>query len=81
MAEPSVEELKKLEVKDDDEVTPGYKAPAKVDLKTLQELDADDESLQKYKKDLLGAEGMQTKIRFFYCLWQWFLPRFCKGSG
>jgi Rho GDP-dissociation inhibitor len=39
---------------DEDEVTPGYTAPKKVDLKTLQELDADDESLVKYKAQLLG---------------------------
>ena len=35
-------------------MTPGYKAPKKVDLKTLQELDAEDESLVKYKATLLG---------------------------
>ena len=40
---------------DDDEVTPGYKTPKQVDLKTLQELDQDDESLVKYKEQLLGA--------------------------
>ncbi|CAK8683505.1 rho GDP-dissociation inhibitor 1-like [Clavelina lepadiformis] len=52
-----VEDLKALEVKAGDEDTPGYKAPAKVDLKTIQALDADDESLVKYKQDLLkGAE-------------------------
>ena len=39
---------------DDDEITPGYKTPAKVDLKTIENLDADDESLVKYKKQLLG---------------------------
>lgn len=54
-AELTTEELKKLEVADDEEVTPGYTPPAKVDLETLKKLDADDESLQKYKKDLLGT--------------------------
>lgn len=39
---------------DDDELTPGYTAPKQVDLKTLQELDADDEALVKYKQTLLG---------------------------
>jgi Rho GDP-dissociation inhibitor len=39
---------------EEDELTPGYTAPKKVDLKTLQELDADDESLVKYKAQLLG---------------------------
>jgi len=54
-----VEQLKSLAVGDDEDITPGYKAPAKVDLKTIQQLDADDESLVKYKQDLLkGSEGM-----------------------
>lgn len=35
-------------------MTPGYKAPKKVDLKTIQDLDADDEALVKYKQTLLG---------------------------
>ena len=39
----------------DEEETPGYKVPKQVDLKTLQQLDADDESLVKYKEQLLGA--------------------------
>ena len=39
---------------DEDEITPGYKTPANVDLKTIKDLDADDESLVKYKKQLLG---------------------------
>ena len=39
---------------EDDEETPGYKAPAKVDLATIQQLDADDEALVKYKQALLG---------------------------
>lgn len=43
-----------LQDNDDDEVTPGYTAPKKVDLKTIQELDADDESLVRYKQSLLG---------------------------
>lgn len=44
---------------DDDLETPGYKAPKKVDLETIQKLDADDESLVKYKEQLLGkTEGV-----------------------
>lgn len=38
----------------EEEETPGYKVPKQVDLKTLQELDQDDESLVKYKEQLLG---------------------------
>lgn len=37
-----------------EEGTPGYKTPKMVDLKTIQDLDADDESLVKYKQTLLG---------------------------
>ena len=60
-----VEELKKLEVAEDDEVTPGYTAPAKVDLKTIQSLDADDESLRKYKADLLkDSESKSYSVLF-----------------
>ncbi|XP_003390370.1 PREDICTED: rho GDP-dissociation inhibitor 1-like [Amphimedon queenslandica] len=39
---------------EEDETTPGYKAPKKVDLQTIQQMDADDESLVKYKQQLLG---------------------------
>lgn len=47
-------------------MTPGYQAPKKVDLKTIQDLDKDDESLVKYKQQLLGqtsevkGENQQT---------------------
>ena len=38
--------------------TPGYKVPAKKTLEEIQKLDGDDESLQRYKAQLLaGAEG------------------------
>jgi len=37
------------------EETPGYKAPAQKTLDEIQKLDADDESLVKYKKMLLGG--------------------------
>ena len=58
---------------DDDELTPGYTAPKQVDLKTLQELDADDEALVKYKQTLLGqteAVKGKTKLHVCHCL-QW----------
>lgn len=47
----------------DVEQTPGYKAPAKVDLETLQNLDKDDEALNRWKAQLLagastGIEGV-----------------------
>ena len=53
---PSLALSPSLPPKDDEEeeITPGYKAPKKVDLQTIQNLDADDESLVKYKQQLLG---------------------------
>ncbi|XP_033097335.1 rho GDP-dissociation inhibitor 1-like [Anneissia japonica] len=41
---------------DEEEVTPGYKAPAKATLEEIAQKDQDDESLQKYKKALLGGD-------------------------
>nr|XP_002126756.1 rho GDP-dissociation inhibitor 1-like [Ciona intestinalis] len=53
-----VEEIQKLAIDSAEGVDTGYKAPAKVDLTTIQSLDADDESLVKYKQNLLGqTEG------------------------
>ena len=42
---------------DPTELSAGYKPPAEVDLSTLMKLDPDDESLQRYKKNLLGGGG------------------------
>ncbi|KJE97988.1 rho GDP dissociation inhibitor [Capsaspora owczarzaki ATCC 30864] len=39
------------------EETPGYKAPKAVDLDTLKNLDANDESLKKWKESLLKGSG------------------------
>lgn len=39
------------------DTTPGYKAPAQKSLKEINQLDADDESLIKYKEALLGSDG------------------------
>ena len=44
------------------ETTPGYQAPKKVDLDTLQELDKDDEALNRWKAALLeGAETAKSE--------------------
>jgi Rho GDP-dissociation inhibitor len=43
---------------DDDFTTPGYKPPAQVDLATLQNMDQDDEALNRWKAKLL--EGVST---------------------
>eukprot|EP00045_Choanoeca_perplexa_P021943 m.7888 g.7888 ORF g.7888 m.7888 type:complete len:190 (+) comp8967_c0_seq1:36-605(+) len=47
---------------DDFETTPGYKAPAQVDLETLQNLDKDDEALNRWKAKLLegAASGADS---------------------
>ncbi|XP_067673420.1 rho GDP-dissociation inhibitor 1-like [Haliotis asinina] len=43
-----------VEVGEDDTDNPNYKPPAQKSLSEIQKLDEDDESLQKYKKTLLG---------------------------
>lgn len=45
---------------DEEEGTPGYTAPAKVALGDLVSKDADDESLIKYKQQLLGSAAAGT---------------------
>ncbi len=57
------QELKMATQAGDDELvenTPGYKAPAKVDLETLKNLDADDESLKKWKAKLLEGSAINS---------------------
>lgn len=45
------------------EETPGYKAPAQKTLDEIQKLDADDESLVRYKQALLaGASAGEYEI-------------------
>lgn len=56
-----VEELSKLAT-DDAAEAPAYKAPAKVDIATLKTMDDDDESLKKYKDQLLkGSENIKDE--------------------
>lgn len=42
---------------EDIEETPGYQPPAQKSLKEIQDQDQDDESLQKYKAQLLAGAG------------------------
>jgi len=57
-----VDELAKLATTDNVDATPAYKAPAKVDLATLQKMDENDESLMKYKEKLLaGANNIKDE--------------------
>lgn len=52
----TTEEVPAAEVEDEEpEETPGYKAPAQKTLDEIQQLDADDESLVRYKQLLLGG--------------------------
>lgn len=46
-----------VECEDDDIDTPGYKPPAQKTLEEIQNADADDESLVRYKQQLLGNVG------------------------
>ena len=56
MADPA-EEVP-AEIGDEEpEETPGYKAPAQKTLDEIHKLDADDESLVRYKQALLGSAG------------------------
>ncbi|XP_029946447.1 rho GDP-dissociation inhibitor 1 [Salarias fasciatus] len=53
--EPTPEQLAALAAENDDSETQvNYKPPAQKSLQEIQELDKDDESLQKYKEALLG---------------------------
>jgi hypothetical protein len=49
---------------DEGEETSNYKAPKKVDLSELAKKDEGDESLERYKKQLLGQalDGKDSKI-------------------
>ncbi|XP_064639682.1 rho GDP-dissociation inhibitor 1-like [Lineus longissimus] len=54
MAEQPDVEIPVEDSNDDELETPGYKPPAKKTLEEIQQQDADDESLVRYKKTLLG---------------------------
>ena len=47
---------------DEPEETPGYKAPAQKTLDEIQQLDADDESLVRYKQMLLGGATADKNV-------------------
>lgn len=59
--EPTPEELAAIAAENEDESSVNYKPPAQKSLKEIQELDAEDESLRKYKEALLGkVEGVEA---------------------
>jgi hypothetical protein len=69
MADNTAEDLTPIDNEEIEE-TPGYKPPAQKSVQEIQQLDADDESLVKYKQQLLsGAEEvLGRKCRNFYKL-------------
>lgn len=54
MADPAEEQVPAAVEDEEPEETPGYKAPAQKTVDEIQQLDADDESLVRYKQALLG---------------------------
>lgn len=61
MAE-SDEHPPKVDLDDDTDATPGYKPPAEKSMDAMLQLDAEDESLQKYKQQLLGSAAGAESI-------------------
>lgn len=53
--EISEKDLAELKIEETDEESTNYKAPAKKTIDELNQLDAEDESLRKYKEALLGS--------------------------
>jgi len=51
----SEEQLKQLAIDEKDDESSKYKAPAEKSIAELQQLDADDEALRRYKESLLGS--------------------------
>lgn len=60
MADPAEAGVTAVEDEEPEE-TPGYKAPAQKTLDEIQNLDADDESLVRYKQALLAGAGTAGK--------------------
>lgn len=54
---------------DEPEQTPGYKAPAQKTLDEIQQLDADDESLVRYKQMLLGGATAGKNVQLTQETW------------
>lgn len=61
MAE-SEEQAPQVNVDDDVDTTPGYKPPAEKSMNDMLQQDAEDESLQKYKAQLLGSAASAETI-------------------
>merc|ERR1712141_17890 len=59
MAEGDISEkdLAELKIDEEEEEKSNYKAPAKKTVDEINQLDAEDESLRKYKEALLGGTG------------------------
>ena len=64
--EVSEEQLKQLAIDEKDDESSKYKAPAEKSIAELQQLDADDEALRRYKESLLGTHLLI--ILFFFLI-------------
>ncbi|KAJ8389178.1 hypothetical protein AAFF_G00123840 [Aldrovandia affinis] len=58
--EPTPEQLAAIAAENESSESVSYQAPAQKSLQEIQELDKDDESLQKYKEALLGSTAAVT---------------------
>jgi hypothetical protein len=67
----SEKEEKKEEIEEEEEKDTNYKVPKKVDLKDIAKMDEEDESLKRYKEQLLGkalsGEGLGILINNKRC--------------
>jgi len=62
------EQLTAIAAENEEPEPVNYKPPAQKTLKEIQELDKEDESLQKYKKALLGARDSETGVCVCVCV-------------
>ena len=61
--EVSEEQLKQLAIDEKDDESSKYKAPAEKSIAELQQLDADDEALRRYKESLLGTHRCASYVK------------------
>ena len=72
--EISEKDLADLKIEENDEESTNYKAPAKKTINELNDLDAEDESLRKYKEVRLFLNRYSYKLEFkgtFGIRWCW----------
>lgn len=62
----SEEQAPQVNVDDDVDTTPGYKPPAEKSMDAMLNQDTEDESLQKYKAQLLGSAANAETVFCMY---------------